>query len=178
MHKKALSRYSPPAGRRDKPRPRRTWTAWRPRSWRSAYTWHPKKQVWGTCPHGSWYTYLGPSEAKAERQINVICCSSYKSSQSRVVTAWYRAWQRHSTALTNILRAKLEILWPTGLDAGLWLVSTDQRQFTHGNLQSLLISRGPIPHATHGTPDLRSRDLASLAENLSVIWTEKYYLSF
>ena len=76
--------------------------------------------------------------------------------------------ERHSLALGNILRATSEILWPTGLDAGLCLGLVDQTQsqswtFTTQELQ--LFSEVLYTH-THREPQI--------SEHLTLLpWAEK-----
>ena len=80
--------------------------------------------------------------------------------------------ERHSPALGNILRATSEILWTTGLDAGLCLGLVDQRQSQSWTFttQSFNYSQKSFTHThTQGTSDLRELDPASLGRKTLVL---------
>ena len=79
--------------------------------------------------------------------------------------------ERHSPALGNILRATSEILWTTGLDAGLRLCLADQRQsqsWTFTTQELRLFSEVLFHTHTQGTLDLRALDPASLGRKTLV----------
>lgn len=92
----------PGAGRWGKfPQPK-TQTPWRPRRPRGTYTWDFRKQTWGMCPQGSWYTCQGSTASVHPSSTSGLGGPSHNMDPSPSMRGQGASSSRHTPVLSVI----------------------------------------------------------------------------